>query len=119
MTEYQEPETEVFDQIVPEVQQAQLVPYQGTVDSYPRVYNQVQPHSPGLGVLASFFVPGLGSMLNEKVGKGIGILSCHIVSAILCFFLVGFITLPVVWIWGMVAANNDAHAWNRAHGIMS
>jgi TM2 domain-containing membrane protein YozV len=82
-------------------------------------YQQVQPHSAGLAVVASFFIPGLGSMLNEQVGKGIGILAAYIVSVILVFFLVGIIAAPAVWIWGMVAANNDAHKWNRAHGIMS
>jgi hypothetical protein len=54
-------------------------------------------------------------MLNEKAGKGIGILACYVVAFILVFFLVGFIA-AAVWIWGMVAANNDAHKWNRAHG---
>jgi TM2 domain-containing membrane protein YozV len=85
----------------------------------PMVYQQVQPHSAALGVVASFFIPGLGSMLNEKVGKGIGILAAYIVSVILVFFLVGIIAAPAVWIWGMVAANNDVHKWNRAHGIQS
>jgi TM2 domain-containing membrane protein YozV len=83
------------------------------------VYHRVQPHSAPLAVVASFFVPGLGSMLNEKVGKGIGILACYLVSVVLVLVLVGFIAAPAVWIWGMVAANNDAHKWNRAHGIMS
>jgi hypothetical protein len=58
-------------------------------------------------------------MLNEKVGKGIGILACYIVSLILVVVVVGFIAAPAVWIWGMVVANNDAHKWNRAHGILS
>jgi TM2 domain-containing membrane protein YozV len=82
-------------------------------------YHHVQPHSAILAVVASFFIPGLGSMLNEKVGKGIGILVAYIVSAVLIIFLVGFIAAPAVWIWGMVAANNDAHKWNRTHGILS
>jgi TM2 domain-containing membrane protein YozV len=82
-------------------------------------YHQVQPHSAALAVVASFFIPGLGSMLNEKVGKGIGILAAYVVSVVLIFVVIGFIAAPAVWIWGMVAANNDAHKWNRAHGIMS
>lgn len=82
-------------------------------------YHQVQSHSAALAVIASFFIPGLGSMLNEKVGKGVGILAAYIVSAILVVVVIGFIAAPAVWIWGMVAANNDAHKWNRAHGIMS
>lgn len=82
-------------------------------------YHQVQPHSAALAVVASFFIPGLGSMLNEKLGKGIGILACYIVAFVLIFALVGIVAAPIVWIWGMVAANNDAHQWNRAHGILS
>jgi TM2 domain-containing membrane protein YozV len=83
------------------------------------VYHQVQPHSAGLAVVASFFIPGLGSMLNEKVSKGVWILVGYVVSVALCFLLIGFVLAPAVWIYGMVAANNDAHQWNRAHGILS
>jgi TM2 domain-containing membrane protein YozV len=82
-------------------------------------YQQVQPHSAALAVVASFFIPGLGSMLNEKVGKGVGILALYALSWICTIILIGFAMAPAVWIWGMVAANNDANKWNRAHGIMS
>jgi TM2 domain-containing membrane protein YozV len=82
-------------------------------------YHQVQPHSAALAVVASFFIPGLGSMLNDKVGKGIGILILSILAWVTAIFFIGFILGPAVWIWGMVAANNDARKWNRAHGIMS
>jgi TM2 domain-containing membrane protein YozV len=82
-------------------------------------YHQVQPHSAALAVVASFFIPGLGSMLNEKVGKGVGILALYILSWICTIILIGFAMAPAVWIWGMVTANNDANKWNRAHGIMS
>jgi TM2 domain-containing membrane protein YozV len=85
----------------------------------PLGYRQVQPHSAGLAVVASFFIPGLGSMLNDKVGKGIGILLLSIFAWISAAVLIGFVLGPAVWIWGMVAANNDARQWNRAHGIMS
>lgn len=115
-------------QVRPEEQpQAQALPVPAE-QAYPVVppaqgqamaYHQIQPHSTALAVVASFFIPGLGSMLNEKVGKGIGILACYVVSVILVFFLIGFIAVPAVWIWGMVAANNDANQWNRAHGILS
>ena len=46
----------------------------------PQMYHQVQPRSAALGVVASFFIPGLGSMLNDKVGKDVGILVCYFVS---------------------------------------
>ena len=101
---------------VPAQQAAQpVVPALGQ----PMAYHQVQPHNAGLAVVASFFIPGLGSMLNEKVGKGVGILACYVVALVLTLVLIGFIVAPAVWIWGMVTANNDANSWNRAHGIMS
>lgn len=112
------PQEQAYGQALP-VPAAQGHPAAPAEQEQAMVYHQVQPHNAALAVIASFFIPGLGSMLNEKVGKGIGILACYVVSVILVFFLVGLIAAPAVWIWGMVAANNDVHKWNRAHGIMS
>jgi TM2 domain-containing membrane protein YozV len=82
-------------------------------------YQQVQPRSAALAVIASFFIPGLGSMINDRIGKGVLILGCQIVASILCLVVIGFVLAPAVWIWGMIAANNDVRAWNQRHGIMS
>jgi TM2 domain-containing membrane protein YozV len=82
-------------------------------------YQQVQPRSAALAVVASFFVPGLGSMINDRIGKGLLILACQIVASILCLVVVGFVLAPAVWIYGMIAANNDVRAWNQKHGIVS
>jgi TM2 domain-containing membrane protein YozV len=79
----------------------------------------VQPRSAALAVIASFFIPGLGSMINNRVGKGLLILGCQILACALCLVAIGFVLSPAVWIWGMIAANNDVRAWNRRHGIMS
>lgn len=72
---------------------------------------------PAIMLLASFFIPGLGSMLAERVGKGVGILIAYFISCALIFVIVGFLTTPVIWILGMVAAFKDAKDWNRAHGF--
>jgi TM2 domain-containing membrane protein YozV len=80
---------------------------------------QVQARSAAVAVIASLFIPGLGTMLSGRPGKGVLILACFILAAISSFFIIGFILSPVVWIYGMVAANNDTHKWNRAHGIIS
>ena len=79
----------------------------------------VVPKSAGLAILMSFFVIGLGSMYAGKVGKGVMLLVAAVISAILTTVLIGFVLLPVFWIWGMVAANNDVNEWNRAHGMIS
>lgn len=79
----------------------------------------VAPKSPGLGLLASFFIPGLGSMIAGKGGKGALILVLYIVSCVSIFFFIGFIAAPAFWIWGMVAGYTDAQNWNRQRGIIS
>jgi TM2 domain-containing membrane protein YozV len=84
-----------------------------------QAYQQVQGRSAAVGVIASLFIPGLGSMLAGRGGKGAAILVSYFVAILLCFFLIGFILSPAVWIYGMVAANNDTHKWNREHGLIS
>jgi TM2 domain-containing membrane protein YozV len=79
----------------------------------------VAPKNPGLSLLVSFFIPGVGSMMNGDVGKGIGILIGYIVSAILTLFIIGIFGLLGFWIWGMVDAYTGAKKWNLAHGIIS
>jgi TM2 domain-containing membrane protein YozV len=82
-------------------------------------YTSVAPKSPAISLLASFFIPGLGSMLNGEVGKGIGILVGYLVSAVLVLVLVGIIGVFAFWVWGMVDAYQGAQRWNARHGILS
>ncbi len=79
----------------------------------------VAPKSPGISLLASFFVPGLGTMLNGEVNKGIGILVGYFACLFLFFLLVPLLGAMVLWIWGMVDAYQGAVRWNHAHGIIS
>lgn len=79
----------------------------------------VAPRSPAISLIASFFIPGLGSMINGRVGIGIGILCLYVVGFILSFFLIGVPIALGAWIWGMVDGYQSAQAWNRAHGIIS
>lgn len=80
---------------------------------------QVAPKSPALAVFLSFLIPGLGSMTSGEGGMGTVILACYIVSWFLTLALIGFVLVPVVWIWGMVAAHGAARRWNYDHGIES
>jgi len=79
----------------------------------------IAPRSVALAVIASFFIPGLGSMIAGKTGKGVAILLSSIVAAISCIVLIGFILWPIVWILGMIFAATDTRDWNRARGIIS
>lgn len=80
---------------------------------------RVAPKSPGVAVIASFFLPGLGQFINGQAGKGVAFLLAYAVSFVLLFVIIGFITMPVVWIWSMVDAYSSAQAWNARHGILS
>jgi TM2 domain-containing membrane protein YozV len=79
----------------------------------------VAPKSPGLALLASFFFPGLGTLMNGEAGKGIGIFAGYFVSWILAFLLIGIPFLIGFWVWGMVDAYIGATKWNARHGIIS
>jgi len=87
----------------------------------PAQYGQqvVAPKSPGIGLLASFFVPGLGTMINGDVGKGVGILVGYVVCLLLSFLILPLFGALGLWIWGMVDAYTGAQNWNRSHGIIS
>jgi TM2 domain-containing membrane protein YozV len=85
---------------------------------YPPV-QQVAPKNPAIALLAAFFIPGLGSMMNGQVGKGVGILIGYVVSWFLTIILIGFVGLVGFWVWGMVDAYQGAKKWNAQHGILS
>lgn len=75
---------------------------------------QVRPKSPQAAAIASFFVPGFGSLICGNTA-GLFILVCWFVS---------WAALPVfgplaLWIWGMVHAYLTAKNWNTAHGVIS
>ena len=79
----------------------------------------VAPKNPAVSLIASFFIPGLGSMLNGEVGKGIGILIGYFACIFLFFLIVPLLVAVGLWVWGMVDAYHGAQQWNRRHGILS
>ena len=85
----------------------------------PAGYHRVEPKNPALSLLASFFIPGLGTMLNGESGRGIGILAGYIVAVLLSLVLIGIPFVIGLWIWGMVDAYSGAQKWNARHGILS
>ncbi|HYO19657.1 MAG TPA: hypothetical protein VES02_13445 [Dermatophilaceae bacterium] len=77
------------------------------------------PKNPGVSLIVAFFIPGLGSMINGDVMKGVFILIGYAISCLLMILLIGFLTAPIFWIWGMVDGYQGAQAWNARHGIIS
>ena len=79
----------------------------------------VLPKNPALGVILSFFIPGLGSIVNGSTSRGVIILVVYLFGWILAFFLIGIPILVGAWIWGLVDGYLSAQRWNQAHGIVS
>ncbi len=79
----------------------------------------VAAKNPAVSMLVSFFLPGVGSMINGDVGTGIAILALWLVSFPLMFVFVGFLTVIVAFVWGLLDAYQGARRWNARHGIIS
>lgn len=75
------------------------------------------PKSPGVAAVLSFFWAGLGQIYNGEIGKGILFMVLYVVSAFLMMAVIGFITTPILWIFGMVDAYKTAEKINAAQGI--
>lgn len=101
---------------------------------------------PFLSVVASFFIPGLGTMLNGQAGKGVAFMVAFFFgppAALMMSFIVftadlmpdeGIMGLPIpetssnpiliatalavgVWIWGLIDAYKGAEAHNARNGL--
>lgn len=66
----------------------------------------------GLAAVLSFFFTGLGQIYNGQIGKGVVFIIIQIINVGLMFILIGFLTYPIVWIWGMVDAYKTAEKLN-------
>lgn len=69
--------------------------------------------NPGIAAVLSFFWTGVGQIYNGQIVKGIILILVQLVNAALMVVLIGFITYPIVWIWGMYDAYKTAVRMNR------
>ena len=68
--------------------------------------------NPGLAAILSFLYMGLGQIYNGQISKGIAFLIAYSISILLMFILVGFITTPVLFIYGIYDAYKSAEKIN-------
>ena len=68
--------------------------------------------NPGIAAVLSFFVTGLGQIYNGQIAKGIILIIVYGISWCLMLVLIGFITTPVLWIWGIYDAYRTAERMN-------
>jgi TM2 domain-containing membrane protein YozV len=76
-------------------------------DQPPKFYK-----NPTIAVLLSFFVTGLGQIYNGQIGKGVVFIVLYAISWVSMWIVVGLVTTPILWIWGMVDAHNEARRIN-------
>jgi len=69
--------------------------------------------NPSIATILSFFFMGLGQIYNGQVGKGVVFIILYGISVALMWVVIGFVTTPILWIWGMVDANNSAKKINE------
>lgn len=114
----------------------QYDPYQAAAfsgippDGAMQMYYPVPPYAPGYGapvygasrkepalsLILSFFLPGLGTIINGQGGKGIGIMLGYFMGALLSVILIGLPILFGFWVWGMVDAYSGAKEHNARYG---
>jgi TM2 domain-containing membrane protein YozV len=66
-----------------------------------------------LAAILSFFYTGLGQIYNGQIGKGIMLVIAYCISWALTAVLIGFITTPILWIWGIFDAHKGAKKINE------
>lgn len=70
--------------------------------------------NPTTATILSFFIMGLGQIYNGQIGKGILFIIMYCISVALMYVVIGFITTPILWIWGMIDANKSANRINES-----
>jgi TM2 domain-containing membrane protein YozV len=69
--------------------------------------------NPGIAVILSFILIGLGQAYNGEIAKAVVFLILYALSIILTFFMIGFVVIPILWIWSMVDAYRSSLKMNQ------
>ena len=65
---------------------------------------------PGIAAVLSALCTGLGQIYNGDIAKGILLMVVQLFNMLLMFVLIGFITFPVTWLYGIWDAHQTAKA---------
>lgn len=75
---------------------------------------QVQPKNPALAAVLSALITGLGQIYNGQIGKGLLMLFLQIIAVVMTAILIGFLIIPVIWVWTIYDAYKGAEKINAA-----
>jgi TM2 domain-containing membrane protein YozV len=69
--------------------------------------------SAGLAILLSLLWTGAGQWYVGRIGRGFAFFAAAVISGLLMLVVVGFVLLPIVWIWAAIDANKCAQTHNQ------
>lgn len=69
--------------------------------------------NPGLAAILSFFWMGLGQIYNGQIAKGVFFIVAYAVSWVLMLIIIGFVTTPVLFVFGIWDAYKSAQKINE------
>ena len=67
----------------------------------------------GVAAVMSFVVMGLGQMYNGEIAKGLIFIVLYVISILAMFILIGFVTTPILWAYGIYDAHKTANRINE------
>ena len=77
------------------------------------IYQAQDIKNPGIAAVLSFICTGLGQVYNGQIGKGIALIGLQIFNILLMFVIIGFITFPITWLYGVYDAYITAQTYNQ------
>ena len=96
-----------------EIEIKQIKDFVKDMDKNQRIaYYEQKKKSVGIAVLLSLVIPGAGQIYLGKVKRGIILFILAFISAILCGILIGFLLLPIVYIYSIYDAYKSAKDYN-------
>jgi len=69
--------------------------------------------NPATAAFLSFLFIGLGQAYNGETAKAVVFLILYALSIFLTFFMIGFVTTPILWIWSTVDAYRSSQKMNQ------
>lgn len=67
----------------------------------------------GIAAVLSFLFCGLGQIYNGQIGKGIVLIVIQMINIMLMFVIIGLLTYPIVWVFGIWDAYTTAKKINE------
>lgn len=70
--------------------------------------------NPAVAAILSGMFIGLGQAYNGEIAKAVVFALLYAISIFLTFFLIGFLTTPILWVWSMVDAYRSSEKINQS-----